>query len=75
MKRTRIPALLLVAMLGLTACGKPADLSVKPATPHTTVDDVQSESSIRKEAHAGGYGDQRVLFFFILAYLFAPAVL
>ena len=77
MKRSQIRTFLLVALMGcsLAACGKQADLAMKPATSQTYVESVQSEHSVRKEAHAGGYGNQGVLFFFVLAYLFAPAVL
>ena len=66
---------LFVALLGfsVTACGQQTHLPTKPVTPETTT--VMDASLVSKEAHAGGYGDQRILFFFILAYLFAPAVL
>ena len=77
MKRTQIPTLLIVVLLGyyLTACGNQADLPIKPVTSQTTAVDVMAESSVRKEAHAGGYGNQYIGFYFVLAYLVAPVVL
>ncbi|MDH3692721.1 MAG: hypothetical protein OEU36_25115 [Gammaproteobacteria bacterium] len=77
MKRTQIRTLLLVVLLGysLTACGNQADLPTKPVASQTTVVDVMAASSVSKEAHAGGYGNPNIVFFFVLAYLAAPVVL
>ncbi len=74
MKRVKVPTLLLVVLLGLTACGKQADFPTKPVSSQTTVNDVMSELSVSKEAHAGGYGNQYIGFYFVLAYLVAPVV-
>ena len=74
MKRTKASILLLVVLLGLSACGKQADWPTKPVSSQTTVDDVMSELSVSKEAHAGGYGSQYIGFYFVLAYLVAPVV-
>lgn len=77
MKRTQIRTLILVVLLGysLAACGNQADPPIKPVTSQTTAVDVTEYSSVSNEGTGGGYGNQRILFFFIMAYLFAPAVL
>ncbi len=77
MKRIRLRTLLIVVLFGsfLTACGNQTDLSTKPATSEPTAVDVTEYSSVSNGSNARGYGNQNALFLFVLAYLFAPAVL
>ena len=77
MKCTKIRTLLVIVLLAntLTACGNRAEQSTTPAAPQSTAADVTEYSSVSNGANARGYGNQSVTFFFVLAYLFAPAFL
>lgn len=74
---TTIRALLIVVLIGssLTACGNQAARTTDPAASQASAVDVTEYSSVSNGANGRGYGNQSVLFFFVLAYLFAPAVL